>query len=209
NAYDYPICLAGYWHNINVQMNYWGVFSSNLTEMFESYVKLYEAFLPDVTADASNYIKKSHPNNWDSSGNNGWGVSTRVIPYDAYATRPSGIDGAGTGAMAADLLWDYYEFTGDREILENIAYPAISGSANYMSRQMEELPDYPGLLLIPTSGSPENHVPEINADGAAFAFSLLGHPFQTPSDSPPLITRRGIPLSHSGISPPCEVQRYN
>jgi len=169
NAYDYPICLAGYWHNINLQMNYWGVFSSNLTELFESYVKLYEAFLPDVSADASAYIKTAHPQNYDESGNNGWGASTRVTPYSAYATRPSGIDGAGTGAMAADLLWDYYEFTGDEAILKNIAYPAISGSANYMSRQMEELDSYPGLLLIPSAGSPENHVNEIPADGTAFA----------------------------------------
>ncbi len=169
NAYDAPLCLAGYWHNINVQMNYWGVFSANLAEMFESYVDLYEAYLPDVTADASNYIKTAHPNNWDSSGNNGWGVSTRVTPYGAYATRTGGIDGAATGSMTADLLWDYYEFTGDQTILEEIAYPAISGSANYVSRQMEELDAYPGLLLIPKSGSPENNAPEINADGTAFA----------------------------------------
>ena len=169
NAYDYPVCLAGYWGNINVQMNNWLTFTSNLTEMFESYVNLYKAYLPDVTADASEYIKTTHPDNWDSSGNNGWGVTTRLIPYGTYATRATGVDGGATGAMTADLFWDYYEFTGDRDILENLAYPAISGSANYMSRQMEEIPEYPGLLLMPESGSPENHAPEIKGVGTTFA----------------------------------------
>ena len=39
NVYDSSPWSAGYWHNINVQMNYWPAFNTNLAEMFESYAE--------------------------------------------------------------------------------------------------------------------------------------------------------------------------
>ena len=37
---------GGYWHNINVQMNYWGAFSTNLPETFVAYAEYFNAYLP-------------------------------------------------------------------------------------------------------------------------------------------------------------------
>jgi alpha-L-fucosidase 2 len=37
---------GGYWHNINVQMNYWGAMSANLSECFEAYIAFFKAYLP-------------------------------------------------------------------------------------------------------------------------------------------------------------------
>ena len=34
---------GGYWHDINIQMNYWGVMSANLSECFEAYIEFYKA----------------------------------------------------------------------------------------------------------------------------------------------------------------------
>ena len=46
NRYDRAPWSAGYWHNINVQMNYWPAFSTNLCETFEAYAEYYLAYRP-------------------------------------------------------------------------------------------------------------------------------------------------------------------
>ena len=40
---------GGYWHNVNVQMNYWPAFNTNLAELFVSYVDYNELFVKRQT----------------------------------------------------------------------------------------------------------------------------------------------------------------
>ncbi|HET8828617.1 MAG TPA: glycoside hydrolase family 95 protein, partial [Pelobium sp.] len=64
---------GGYWHNINVQMNYWGAFSANLTETFEAYEEYFNAYLPKAHKNADEYIKAYYPNNYSKTEKgNGW-----------------------------------------------------------------------------------------------------------------------------------------
>lgn len=152
NMYEQAPWTAGYWHNINIQMNYWPVFSTNLAELFDSYIDYYDAYLPAVRNSSNQFIAQQHPDNYDPSGDNGWSIGTGAGPYSVYAPNGQGTDGNGTGALMAQVFWDYYDFTRDPDILENVTYPAVSGAANFMSRVMEPHGDY---LLADPSASPE------------------------------------------------------
>jgi hypothetical protein len=57
NTYNISPWASGYWHNINVQMNYWHAFSTNLAETFESYVQFNKAYMEKAKALADCIIR--------------------------------------------------------------------------------------------------------------------------------------------------------
>jgi alpha-L-fucosidase 2 len=150
NQYEIAPWTGGYWHNINIQMNYWPVFNTNLTELFQSFVDYNAAYRNATQTAATNYIKKNNPSALAADGNNGWTIGTGAT---AYGISSPGIhSGPGTGAVTTKLFWDYYEFTGDKKILKDVSYPAILGMAQFLSKVLVEKDD---LLLASPSYSPE------------------------------------------------------
>lgn len=153
NRYDNSPWSAGYWHNINIQMNYWPVFNTNLPELFDCYIDYYKAYVPGLEQSASSHMRSKHPDNYDPNGQNGWSISTGAWPYQVSIPGGGGTDGYGTGALMAKSFYEYYNFTRNEELLQNELYPAVLGAANFMSRIMEP---YGDLLLATPSASPEN-----------------------------------------------------
>lgn len=152
NQYEYAPWSGGYWHNINVQMNYWSVFNTNLAELFIPYVEYNETYRKAAMRNATNYIKKNNPEALNpQEGENGWTIGTGATAYGIGA--PGGHSGPGTGGFTTKLYWDYYDFTRDRQILENHTYPALLGMAKFLSKTLK--PDANGLLLADPSSSPE------------------------------------------------------
>ena len=148
---------AGYWHNINQQMNYWPSFPTNLAELFVSYSDFNEAFRPAAERKADEYLEQIGDKNRApaGTGENGWIIGTGVWPYDLSGLDPQSHSGPGTGAFTALLFWDYYDFTRDRAILEQHAYPALLGMAKFLSHILVEKD---GHLLASPSASPEQSV---------------------------------------------------
>ncbi|MBQ7363749.1 MAG: glycoside hydrolase N-terminal domain-containing protein, partial [Clostridia bacterium] len=167
NQYEKGVCGVGYYHNINVMMNYWLAFNTNLAETFEPYVNMYKAYLDHLRVTSGAMIKRDHPEKYDEAGDNGINIGCRVTPYKVEASDRDSSEGSACGPLMGEVFWDYYAFTQDRKILETIVYPYISETSKYMTKIMEEFEEYPGLLLAPVAGSPENHV-EIVTNGAAF-----------------------------------------
>ena len=64
NCHDRSPWGSGYWHNINVQMNYWPAFITNIAETFDAYVDFYLAFKPTAEKIASYYVKNTVPENY-------------------------------------------------------------------------------------------------------------------------------------------------
>lgn len=152
NQYEYAPWSGGYWHNINVQMNYWPVFNTNLAELFVPYVKYNEAYRKVAMRNAVNYIRENNPEVLDSKeGENGWTIGTGATAYGIGA--PGGHSGPGTGGFTTKLYWDYYDFTRDRNVLEENTYPAIWGMAKFLTKTLKLSPD--GFLLADPSSSPE------------------------------------------------------
>lgn len=152
NQYEYAPWSGGYWHNINVQMNYWPVFNTNLAELFMPYVQYNEAYRKSAMLNAVNYIRKNNPEALDPrDGENGWTIGTGATGYGIGA--PGGHSGPGTGGFTTKLFWDYYDFTRDRKILAEHTYPAILGMAKFLSKTLK--PSSDGFLLADPSSSPE------------------------------------------------------
>ena len=152
NRYKWAPWTGGYWHNINIQMNYWPVFNTNLAELFDCYMDYYNAYLPKAESLAQSHILSQHSDNAELPGGYGWSISTGAWPYSMGVPNGKGNDGYGTGALMAKSFYEYYEFTRNRAKLEENLYPAVLGAALFMTKVMEPYGDY---LLADPSASPE------------------------------------------------------
>ena len=149
---------GGYWHNINVQMNYWGTMSANLPECFEAYIAFFKAYLPVAREHAVDYIRQRNPDQLTEGGDKGWIIGTGANAYHVPDTG-GGHSGPGTGGFTAKLLVDYYLFTQDREYLEAVAYPAMLSLSRFYSKALVQRGD---LLMVDPSASPEQQTkPEL------------------------------------------------
>ena len=143
----------GYWHNINVQMNYWPAFSCNLAECFEAYAAFNAAFRPATRGAAWDYVKRYTPENLpaDRDASDWWCVGTAVWPYQAGGG-PGWHSGPGTGGLTTKCFMDWWEFTRDERALRKYVWPTLHGMADFLTRCVVETN---GLYLSKFSASPE------------------------------------------------------
>jgi len=155
NRYACAPWSAGYWHNINVQMNYWPAFNTNLWEMFLPYMQYFDSYRPIAERYADLYVEQCFPERLTERGTNGISIGTAAWLYSitGAATPPEGHSGPGTCAFTAKLFADYFAFSMDEKYLREIVYPANYGVAKLLSKTMEVQAD--GVLLTKYSASPE------------------------------------------------------
>ncbi len=153
NRYDSAPWSSGYWHNINVQMNYWPSFNTNLHECFIPYIDYYNSYKALAARNADEYIKKYFPEEY--SDDNGIAIATGAWLYDMekLPDPKTGHSGAGTGAFTVKLFDDYFEFTRDEKFLRETGYPALRRVSVLLSKILERQED--GTLLAKYSASPE------------------------------------------------------
>ena len=177
-AHDESPWGSGYWHNINVQMNYWPAFSGNLAECFRAYADFNAAFRPLTKAGARWFVNEYAPENlpWkDEPAPDWWSVGTAVYPYSVSAA-PGGHDGPGDGGLTTKLFADWWAFTRDRSILEEHVWPVLHGMANFLTRCVR---NYGGKFLAAFSASPEQVVegPDWTWDGPIPYYHTIGCSF--------------------------------
>lgn len=154
SQYDYTPWTGGYWHNINVQMNYWGAMPVNLAETFTPYIEFYKAYLPAAEAAATEYIAKTHPDRVSpEQGGNGWIIGTGANAFSFPP--PGGHSGPGTGGLTSKLLMEYYNFTQDKDFLREVAYPSVLSLSRFFSKTLTRQGEH---LLVSPSASPEQRV---------------------------------------------------
>ena len=141
---------SGFWHNINVQMNYWHAFSANISKTFDAYADFFKAYLPEAEKNAKEWIEETNPEN--SDGDCGWIIGTGAFCYEVEGKNPNSHSGPGTGGLTAKTFYDAYDFTRDKEFLKNYAYPAVHGMAKFLRKTLR---DYDGRKLCSFSASPE------------------------------------------------------
>ena len=151
SAYHHTPWSGGFWHNINVQMNYWGAMSANLPECFEAYIAFFKAYLPVARQHAADYVRKHNREKLSEGGDNGWIIGTGANAYHIPGAS-GGHSGPGTGGFTVKLLVDYYLFTQDRKFLEEIAYPALLSLSRFYSKALVPHGEF---LLVEPSSSPE------------------------------------------------------
>ena len=153
-CYDESPWGSGYWHNINVQMNYWPAFSGNLAECFRAYADFNAAFRPRTKELARNFVREYAPENLPSKGEpepDWWCVGTAVYPY-LVVNGPGVHSGPGTGGLITKCFTDWWEFTRDEQALREHVWPVVHGMADFLTRCVR---DYGGKCLSVFSASPE------------------------------------------------------
>lgn len=167
---DLPSNLQGIWNdsnnpawqcdihtNINVQMNYWPVETTNLSECaypFLNYVKA-EALKPG--GSFRKVAEKEHLR--------GWAVHTQsnIFGYtDWNINRPA-------NAWYCTHLWNHYLYTGDKRYLKNEGFPVMKGTCEYWFDRLKT-DSLTGKLIAPDEWSPEHGPWE---DGVSYAQQLV------------------------------------
>ena len=159
-----PVNLQGIWNehmwapwesdyhlNINLQMNYWPVDVCNLSETIDSLADWFELSVERGKVTAKKL--------YDSDG---WVLYTSSNPFGratpcGSTTKSQFLNGfldPLAGAWMAMTLWRHYQFTQDKEFLEQKAYPILKGAAAFLMDYMRE--DKDGFLVVVPSTSPEN-----------------------------------------------------
>jgi alpha-L-fucosidase 2 len=133
--------------NINTEMNYWPAEPANLAEC---HLPLFDAL--DELAVSGARVAKEH------YGCRGWVVhhnfdlwrGAAPINHADHGIWPTG------GAWLCQHLWWHYQYSGDRNFLEQRAYPLIKGAALFFTDYLVEDPrnDKKWLISGP-SNSPE------------------------------------------------------
>ena len=152
NAFSDAPWSCGYWHNINVQMNYWSTGPANLSETFVPYINYAKAYMPLAEQHADTFVKTDYPDKLTAPGTNGWIIGTGAWPYTIEGFKAGGHSGPGTGAFTALLFWDYYDYTLDVDFLRDFGYPALRSMAVLYKKLLINID---GLYLIKDSASPE------------------------------------------------------
>ena len=173
NRYEQAPWSGGYWHNINIQMNYWASFATNLTDMYKPYEEYSKNYMADkAKGSADYYIGRVNPSAQSPAGQNGWTIGTGCWPYQIEGANYPTHSGPGVGAYVAQMFWDYYDFTRDATILSNYTYPALSGMSLFYTKAVVPFGD---KLLIEHSFSPEQFVngKEYETVGCAFDQQMI------------------------------------
>lgn len=154
NKYRISPWSSGYWHNVNVQMNYWPTFCTNLAETFESYADFNAAYMDAAKMCADSVIRCHFPEKYEGEGTSGWCIGTGCYPYHITGDRS-----AGNLGFTTQLFWEYYQYTKDRKILENVVFPVLLEAARYITKCVNKEED--GKYLVQHCDSPEMFVDKV------------------------------------------------
>ena len=166
NTYNMPAWACDYTHNINVEMNYWPAFSTNLAETFEAYVDYNTAYMEMAELYADALINQINPDAYGDDGGNGWvlGDHTTVYKYTSHKS-------AGNLGFMTQVFWEWYAYTMDPAVLEYV-YDVLVNAARYITKCV--VLDENGNYLIKDCDSPEMFVNGIwyYTDGTTYAQSF-------------------------------------
>ena len=168
NRYNHAPWSAGYWHNINVQMNYWPAFSTNLAETFVSYVDYNSAYMEEAERGSNSVVNSYNPSVSGQDGGNGWSIAT-----GGYVSDVDGSTSIGNLGFTTQLFWEYYEYTKDESILREVVYPVLVGAARFITKMVKQ--DESGAYIAIYTDSPEQYVDGVwyyTDKGTAYAQSM-------------------------------------
>ena len=169
-----PANLQGVWHNnvdgpwrvdyhnnINLQMNYWPACQTNLAECEQPLFDFIKGIVKPGEVTAKSYFGTR---GWTTSvSGNIFGFTTPLESEDmSWNFSPF------AGPWLATHLWDYYDYTRDRQWLAADAYDIIKGSADFAADYLWHRPD--GVYTAAPSTSPEHGPID---EGATFAHAVV------------------------------------
>lgn len=156
NESNCPPWNCDYHTNVNLQMNYWGAYNTNLAELVYPLVDFLEELRPAGRITAKEYYGIVSDGD---KPENGWALHTAVNPFGWTAPGWDFYWGWCTAAAAwlMQNIWEYYEFTGDREYFERHIYPIMAESVRFYSQWL--IYDEKGQRLVSSPTYSPEHGP--------------------------------------------------
>ncbi len=154
NESNTPPWCCDYHINVNLQMNYWGAYNTNLAETVPPLVRFLDSLRPSGRKSAAAYYgivsDELHPEN-------GWCAHTQASPFGWTAPGWDFYWGWSTAAVAwlMQNIYEYYEFTRDREYFKESIYPIMRESARFYTQWLTYDDRQDRLVSSPTY-SPEH-----------------------------------------------------
>lgn len=115
-----------YHNNINLQMNYWPATCTNMLECYQPFIDYVRGLVKPGERTAQAYY-----------GARGWTaeVSTNIFGFTAplIDSDMSWNYNPTAGPWLTTQIWEYYDYTRDKEWLEEVGYDIIKSSANFVS----------------------------------------------------------------------------
>ncbi|MGN0597784.1 MAG: glycosyl hydrolase family 95 catalytic domain-containing protein [Ruminiclostridium sp.] len=154
NETNCPPWCCDYHINVNLQMNYWGAYNTNLAECALPLIDFLDSMRPAGRVTAKEYYGIEST---ESNPENGWIAHTQTSPFGWTAPGWDFYWGWSTAAVAwlMQNLWEYYEFTGDKELLKKRIYPIMRESAVFYKQWLIYDDKQDRLVSSPTY-SPEH-----------------------------------------------------
>lgn len=148
-----------YHANINIQMNYWPVETTNLSELHLPLVELIESLV-----EPGKHTAKIHYNA------SGWCMHPITNVWGYTAPGEGGLWGIHIGAAGwlCQHLWEHYDFTRDLQYLQRVYPTMLSASQFYLDWLKQDSKS--GQLVSGPSASPENAF--IAPDGSRSAICM-------------------------------------
>jgi alpha-L-fucosidase 2 len=169
-----PANLQGIWHNnvdgpwrvdyhnnINVQMNYWPAGSTNLAECTLPLIDFIKTLVKPGEKTAKAYFGAR---GWTASiSGNIFGFTTPLESEDmSWNFNPM------AGPWLATHVWEYYDYTRDKQFLKEVGYDLIKNSAIFAVDYLWKKPD--GTYTAAPSTSPEHGPID---QGATFVHAVI------------------------------------
>lgn len=130
NESNTPPWCCDYHINVNLQMNYWGAYNTNLAETVPPLTDFLNSLREPGRVTAKEYYGiESAPENPE----NGWTAHTQCSPFGWTAPGWEFYWGWSTAAVAwlMQNIWEHYEFTGNKEYLRDKIYPIMRESVKF------------------------------------------------------------------------------
>ena len=167
NISNDPIWSCDYHLNVNLQMNYWPAGPANMAECILPLIRYVDSLRVPGRITAKIYAGiDSTP----AEPDNGFMAHTQNTPF-GWTCPGWSFDWGWSPAAVPWILqncWEYYEFTGNKEILENMIYPMMREEAKLYDQLLVRKPD--GTLVSSPAYSPE-HGPR--TEGNTYEHTLI------------------------------------
>jgi len=155
NDHIQPPWGSNYTININTEMNYWLAENTNLSECHQPLLN----FIKELAVNGAKTAQVNYGINegWVAHHNADlWAKTSPVGDFDQDQTYlPQAFCWQMGGAWLSTHLWEHYQYTKDKQFLQNQGYPLMKGAAQFMLHWLVKDPET-GYFVTAPSTSPEN-----------------------------------------------------
>lgn len=154
NESNTPPWCCDYHINVNLQMNYWGAYNTNLAETALPLIDFLDSLREPGRVTAAEYYDIVSDEN---APENGWTAHTQCSPFGWTAPGWDFYWGWSTAAAAwlMQNVWEHYEFTGEIGLLRERIFPIMRESVRFYTQWLRYDERQDRLVSTPTY-SPEH-----------------------------------------------------